>query len=547
MGLQHGPDRVILGILLSLDDCEDLLNVVNGSKRFNTVFRAHYKAIAASVLKRQLDPESLRILNFVRGTPRLPQGDVALGPHREALRRHLFSFFETAESGQYAGPTVTSILDFKALAKFLDCLDFIMDMYRAHAMETLGWWPTKNSRTSPDNNAPREHKYLDPMSSFEPIYFRAMSPSERTRLQRAFLHHELYCACFPMIPIGNQRLSIVDLKFQREHFITKLPAWEVEELLCVHDFLVALLKHPLRQLETEVVRKVKNSPGVVPVKMFAFPDGPPPPLFRPRIGDNLWMFSAAARRHSRRFLGHVASLGLVKVITTRYGSFDDAKELIKTNTVVMRDFIIETIHAESEVSAAPAENYTFNSGSPESTDAPNLAFVQVQSFGNGGTILCAKDGSGRDYQRRQWGYVFWDQDLLRNEVFSERTRCLHDNPIGSSGPPRTGYDTVMGWSVEERLKDLAQTLGNWDVNIRNQYGSTYPMNVWDLLSNQEPAVVEAMGANDDVDEMDQDTEESGSDGSDLEGSDEGSDDEDQGDEDQVMEEDLYNVSAQEDL
>jgi hypothetical protein len=53
----------------------------------------------------------------------------------------------------------------------------------------------------------------------------------------------------------------------------------------------------------------------------------------------------------------------------------------------------------------------------------------------------------------------------------------------------------MGISVAERLKDLTHTCVDWDVGLRNQYGSTYMPNPADLFGNVGRTVIQAVQDN----------------------------------------------------
>lgn len=61
-----------------------------------------------------------------------------------------------------------------------------------------------------------------------------LSATENRRIERAFIRFELYCRLFGKDMEYGKEIKSVE---QVDIFLVKLPAWEIEQLACVHDYL----------------------------------------------------------------------------------------------------------------------------------------------------------------------------------------------------------------------------------------------------------------------------------------------------------------------
>lgn len=108
----------------------------------------------------------------------------------------------------------------------------------------------------------RTTKSSIPLSSYRRDDIAPLSHSELTRLQRAFFRHELYCRLFPVDQEWYSTRSFPTSDDQFRLFIARLEPWEVEEVNCVHDYLMRVSRHAVEDLEDRVVQAVLSFPGV---------------------------------------------------------------------------------------------------------------------------------------------------------------------------------------------------------------------------------------------------------------------------------------------
>ncbi|KAI4593722.1 hypothetical protein KJ359_009001 [Pestalotiopsis sp. 9143b] len=88
----------------------------------------------------------------------------------------------------------------------------------------------------------------------------ALSPTESTRMQRAFFRFDIYRSCFqPEWEDSDGRSPIFSASEQCRLFLRALPEWEVEELCCVHQYLTSLLVVLVGHLEDAFYGEVQHA------------------------------------------------------------------------------------------------------------------------------------------------------------------------------------------------------------------------------------------------------------------------------------------------
>ncbi|ERF70789.1 hypothetical protein EPUS_08347 [Endocarpon pusillum Z07020] len=90
---------------------------------------------------------------------------------------------------------------------------------------------------------------------------RALSQTEYSRLARAFYHLELYGSLFSRLDAEEDDTSVSE---QSCDFLQSLKDWELEELLCVRDYLIERLTEYLNQVEDDFMQGfLEDEPHII--------------------------------------------------------------------------------------------------------------------------------------------------------------------------------------------------------------------------------------------------------------------------------------------
>lgn len=95
----------------------------------------------------------------------------------------------------------------------------------------------------------------------DPAGFPLLSRNEQTRLQRAFLRHELYSRVFPATP-DDQTIGVVPARDQFRLFIARLSTCDLEEMCCIHSYTACLVGEVLDDLEERILQAFLAAPGI---------------------------------------------------------------------------------------------------------------------------------------------------------------------------------------------------------------------------------------------------------------------------------------------
>jgi hypothetical protein len=451
MHLEDLVPELLARILQVLDHPRDLLSLVRASPQCFRVYAQSPALILSPVLKNAILPDALHHALACEHVPSTPSQTV-----REAFLKDYFQY------KPFTFPTDKTTIT--ALCGLCLRTSYFVDDYSARAMRALNVKPDAEQ-------APAS----------------ALSSTERTRFQRAFFRHELYCRVFPVDHHAPGR-SVVPAPEQFAEFLEGMAPWEAEEMTCVHHYFTVLMGDFIDDLEDQLVETVLTAPGAYhphalthsssrgPAKrrkirstiVRGLPDDlfiPSPDPIQKDIDDeqgpaddtdmvlvknlDLWglsLFTKEGRFRSPSSVSYLASLGSTFVYRLVFADKDQRRRMIQENTPVWRDFLPEALdHAPGTgpkitVPKEIADNHVSH---------PNLGYFrfkrseQLIYYGINNCIL--------NYPLRERAFVFWDTDrILCPTVSNQMQRARHMDPV----KVHLQFDRYESKSAEERLEGV---------------------------------------------------------------------------------------------
>ena len=255
--------------------------------------------------------------------------------------------------------------------------------------------------------------------------FSKLSNSETGRLQRAFCRFEIYRTLFGRCSseIDHNTRQCADQPSlraaeQRSMFLERFPDFQVNEINCVRDYLYRRLRGICSQLEDKAA-------STLPPETFMFDrDGD---YESEEWASGVWLFTESGKYYQTQHIEHLMSLGLGYVRRIFESTGEEQKNLFIRHS----DAIIS--HLETEFITRAVELLEII---PDRRDRPLLAetdppFVYElnpdveldipdawQWANPRGPPLFLSDKIEKGL--RDWGFVFWDLDRLRESGILER-------------------------------------------------------------------------------------------------------------------------------
>ena len=267
---------------------------------------------------------------------------------------------------------------------------------------------------------------LSEYTSENPVSYSELSDSEVGRLQRAFCRFEIYrhlfarCSTeFDHDPRTCPDLPSMTPAEQASLFLEKFPDFQVTEINCIRDYLYRRLRGTCRRLEDKAF-------DTLAPELLTFDQDGDYETAEWRSG--LYLFTNNGKDRQKHHLEHLMSLGLAYIRRVFESTGEEQKNLfirhVPGNCIqhLEREFITSAFDCLGLNPAGHGIPFLANTDPPfvyrintdvelDIPDAWQWAHPRGPPWG-----LSDDDSKGL----RDWGYVFWDRDRLRESGILER-------------------------------------------------------------------------------------------------------------------------------
>lgn len=388
-----------LQILLEVPTPEDLHSLIRASPRLLQVFLLKKDAVLSAVARRQFHPAVISdALFFAR-----------ISQHEHPIPRDTVLELCEIYPGELHEGTVIPIPMSIALCKLARNVKFLIEDYARNTlplMEELG--------RSLDVHVLPEYQPENPVS------YSQLSDSEIGRLQRAFCRFEIYrylfARCSPELDHDTRqcllRASLSPAE-QASLFLEKFPDFQVTEINCIRDYMFRRLRGICRHLEDQAFESL-------PIKTFLFDQNGD--VETAEWFSGVYLFTNSGKPYQKDHLEYLMSLGLAYICRVFESTGEEQKNLFIRH--IPRDvirhletqFITKAIDSLGDNPAytellLPEEElpfpYPYDVSAGVDLDIPDSwqwAHPRSPPFD-------LKDSTLKGL--RDWGFVFWDRDRLR--------------------------------------------------------------------------------------------------------------------------------------
>ncbi|KAI9837644.1 MAG: hypothetical protein M1837_002931 [Sclerophora amabilis] len=416
-------------ILREVSSPKDLHSLIRASSSFYSTFLSRKSSVLCQVLRNSVHPEVLPLALACVHASEIAK--LIKDQHNHSTRQNIIDFLR-----DHVNPGRPSLGDLRDLAVsiplsrlWLTVDTFISDF----GCRSLEAFTDHTSSSFPASD--------EPFKDLESL----LSITERGRLQRAFFRFELYRRLFYTPRSHRRSLGLFDKLEQYRLFLSFLSPWEIEELACVHQYLVTRLEGVFDRLEDDFVGAVLKDAGAT-----SPPSEPQSPRSRrwsfnhPRIknvlehleyfGLNFFSEADKSLRHDQhiRFL---LSRGLVFSKRLLMSSQDDCKTIVlSTDLQFPRAFLLEAMwqnhpHEPGILKREQDDAFRYRKRHFQSDSLTNCNEGWLWAAGY---VACATYNLPCKFELRNRGYVFWDRDRLENSGMIstpfEPTGGRHDFP-----------------------------------------------------------------------------------------------------------------------
>lgn len=394
-----------LQILLNADTPKDLHALIHTSPRLCQVYIHNKDTILSTVARRQFHPAVIPDALFFAKISQLEQ------PLSRDTVIDLFKTYPTEVHERKNIPVFMSV----ALCELASNVKFFIEDYARNTLPILeGLGRSLDLEVLPE--------YLPE----NPISHSRMSDSEIGRLQRAFCRFEIYrhlfARCSTTIDHKLRRcayLPSLTPEEQAELFLLRFPDFEVTEINCIRDYLYRRLRGVFSRVEDRAT-------DTLPAENFIWDEHTDWEAMTWASG--VWFFTKGGKASQDQHIEHLMSLGLSYIRRVYASTGEKQKDLF------LRDMSgTDPNHFEMDFITAALEYLGQN---PAGDDIPFLADIdppfQYERKSDVGLDIpdawqwahphgppftlsdhCTKG-------LRDWGFVFWDFDRLRESGILKR-------------------------------------------------------------------------------------------------------------------------------
>ena len=265
-----------------------------------------------------------------------------------------------------------------------------------------------------------------------------LSSTEFLRLQRAFYRYNTCQSIYRAHGYSNFREG--PTAFALPLFLESFQPFEVEEITCVHEYILGRLSDTVEDIEDEFVSRVLDSEVILANNKFSREQGDPEPPLKKLIRalepkDDLdshhrgssksvfdkdgqyGFFSVDSKHRQGEYIKTLACHGTAFVNMFMSSSFTNKLSLINSIcTSSLRPYFHKLLEDISQPVLASLWNIEIFDG--DSSDSPNRGWHLVMS-----NRPLHRHGLPGSQNLRTWGYVFWDQQRLANTFLLPEPYC----------------------------------------------------------------------------------------------------------------------------
>ncbi|KAH7322849.1 hypothetical protein B0I35DRAFT_476753 [Stachybotrys elegans] len=363
--------------------------------------------------------------------------------HPEQLRAHLSTYFDQRITFDFSKLKYSEAY---SLAKTQSIIRRLVNDYAS----TAQW---KMYRDEPPFLGWRETYQGKPL-------LKPLTDSEMSTFERAFYRYEMYCRAFQIFPKTSRRRSQdsdepgdhedrdYPVKMQAKYFLARMAPFEVEEMACVHEYLMMRLSEVLDVAEEDVRTKIRCT-GNRPDSLLAeLPDDCW--TLNDVISGGLTLLCSSTRCRSYEVLGYFASIGLEYCDKIIFAStYADGFQEMRIIGPSSRKFLPEAVEyaikkfpvPPAPGAAAPGHSVYINA------PAPSYGFTEFQDVDIYPYLPVIYPKMLNVTARRHLAWVFWDKESVEHP---DPYLAINDAGHIRPGQPRAPYDrcTEMGMDLD---------------------------------------------------------------------------------------------------
>lgn len=417
------PDLLVL-ILHAVNSPRDLHSLISASRPCLAVFLSTRNLVLISVLRNAIPPEALRHALAAASAPHPVVGVAELPtrspePNLDTVEPFLETYFSTDAIG--FPKDIAGLISLCGLYSQVSRLsnEYFLRATRLLAIPIGPGDPAHAGDSGPQDGLPEPQEALP-----EPKDAPVMSRLEMTRLYRAFFRYELFCRLFPPQYVGTA--GAIDRVRKFHLFPGRMEPWEVEEMSCVHGYLIFLIEGFIKDMEAQLMAAVLNSPGVQIAegdKLSKDSTGQPSDSNKEEMVPfddlelrGLSLYEATSKRRVPRFIAKLAGYGLDYVTKLQRASPRDLRDIIRSEDFFPRTSLPDVLDL---VVVGPYDDSPAPAGDDVSRANPGYRMRYTDGSRHYHGIFDQSSGIPWDPLRER-GYVFWDAARSRGPEAKRR-------------------------------------------------------------------------------------------------------------------------------
>jgi hypothetical protein len=410
-------------ILAQVDDLQDLCSIIRASACVYGAFQGSKQRFLSAVVRNIIDPRVL------------PDALLAV------RTRQLVSTLEDWKGGQL------SLLPSNSLRNAIGLRELTMTPVEArqvcHLWDSHDYFIRKcfthfllnaPPQDKPEDDKPEDDKPDDST----PRASSYLSLTELARLQRAVLRY----TTFQCIINGLSRQYDLGKSSRRvtSYFADYTP-WEIEEVACFHQYVCGRLSDLFKEIEDHFVKSIRSTEKDTTSQYLPCSneghlgldsqDAEEPVVDSKESVD--WMFVGCEKQYQWQVVHHLASLGLPFLQSLFEANLERQKQMVVENYEYQPKSFVRALRFWTPplIGIFETEWEGWSSGEILSFEGDDLqkrnhAWLWAHQNRPERLSYCV-----RDFDLREWGYVFWDSDRLQRwKVMDEPRPVL--NPDQSS-------------------------------------------------------------------------------------------------------------------